>query len=135
MALVGLYLISTSAADVSDVSSTVHNVDTAISFSQGDAMIFLGALSWSIYIFRTSQIARSYSELDLQFTKNFLLALMYGGWFVNTAISTLASAGESFFSADGTEALSSLWAGWTSPFAWLLLVYSAIGPGLSLIHI
>eukprot|EP00804_Cyclotella_cryptica_P007397 CCRYP_002610-RA/>CCRYP_002610-RA protein AED:0.06 eAED:0.06 QI:255/1/1/1/0.33/0/4/2362/507 len=129
LALIGLYLISTSATDVADISSTVDDLDTTISFSQGDAMILLGALSWSIYIFRTSQIARSYSELDLQFTKNSLLALMYGGWFVNTAISTLASAGESFFSSGGAEALSSLWAGWKSPFAWLLLIYSAVGPG------
>lgn len=92
-------------------------------------MILLGALSWSTYIFRTSKIANSYPELDLQFQKNSLLALMYGVWFANNVISTLASAGTSIFSAGWTEALASLWSGWNSPFVWLLLIYSAIGPG------
>ena len=89
-------------------------------------MILLGALSWSTYIFRTSKIANSYPELDLQFTKNALLALMYGGWFAKTVVSTLSTAGES---VGWTEALSTLWAGWNYPFVWLLLIYSAIGPG------
>ena len=119
LALAGLFLISTSAADGSDILSTVDNTAMSVSFSQGDLMILLGALSWSTYIFRTSKIANSYPELDLQFTKNGLLALMYGVWFASNAVSTLASG----------AALSSLWTGWNSPIVWLLLIYSAIGPG------
>ena len=124
VALFGLFLISTSANTVDG------SIDSAAStFNQGDAMILLGALSWSAYIFRTSKLAKAYSELDLQFTKTWLLALMYGGWFISTAVSTLASAGTSFLSSGWLEALTSLWPGWNSPFVWLLLAYSAIGPG------
>mmetsp|Transcript_30274 Transcript_30274/g.52421 ORF Transcript_30274/g.52421 Transcript_30274/m.52421 type:complete len:155 (+) Transcript_30274:2-466(+) len=92
-------------------------------------MILLGALAWSAYIFRTSKLAKSYSEVNLQFTKTALLALMYGAWFLTTAASTLASAGTSFLSTGWVEALTPLWSGWNSPVVWLLLAYSAVGPG------
>ena len=124
LALLGLFMISTSTpAGVGDVDSALTT------FNQGDAMILLGALSWSAYIFRTSKLANSYSELNLQFTKTALLAVMYGGWFVSTAVSTLASAGTSFLSTGWVEALTPLWSGWNSPVVWLLLAYSAVGPG------
>jgi drug/metabolite transporter (DMT)-like permease len=128
LALVGLFLISTSSVDSSAVidasisgeSSGMSNVlPESFSFNQGDAMILLGALSWSFYIFRTSQIAKKYSELDLQFTKTALLAGMYGAWFLSTAAATLQSGGT----------LLSLWSGWQSFPVWILLVYSAAGPG------
>ena len=92
-------------------------------------MILLGALSWSAYIFRTSKLANSYSELNLQFAKTALLALMYGGWFLTVAASTLASASTPFPSPGWAEALAPLWSGWKSPVVWALLAYSAVGPG------
>ncbi|KAL7458151.1 hypothetical protein ACHAWC_009704 [Mediolabrus comicus] len=128
LALVGLFLISTSSVDSSAVidasisgesSGTSNVLPESFSFNQGDAMILLGALSWSFYIFRTSQIAKKYSELDLQFTKTALLAGMYGAWFLSTAAATLQSGGT----------LLSLWSGWQSLPVWILLVYSAAGPG------
>jgi drug/metabolite transporter (DMT)-like permease len=128
LALVGLFLISTSSVDsaavidasISGESSGMSTVlPESFSFNQGDAMILLGALSWSFYIFRTSQIAKKYSELDLQFTKTALLAGMYGAWFLSTAAATLQSGGT----------LLSLWSGWQSLPVWILLVYSAAGPG------
>jgi len=124
LALVGLFLISTSSS-ASDVSVG----DAVSSFNQGDAMILLGALSWSTYIFRTSKMASNYSELDLQYTKTVLLAVMYGGWFVTNVVSTLSSAGTSFLSAGWLEALTPLWSGWMNPIVWILLTYSAVGPG------
>lgn len=131
VALFGLFLISTSATTTPDVmdASSIDAVAAASTFNQGDAMILLGALSWSVYIFRTSKLAKSYSELNLQFTKTALLALMYGGWFISTAASTLSSAGTSFLSAGWLEALTPLWSGWNSSLVWLLLAYSAVGPG------
>ena len=116
LALVGLFLISTSSS-ASDVSVG----DAVSSFNQGDAMILLGALSWSTYIFRTSKMASNYSELDLQYTKTVLLAVMYGGWFVTNVVSTLSSAGTSFLSAGWLEALTTLWSGWMNPIVWILL--------------
>ena len=107
LALVGLFLISTSSVDSASA--------TASSFNQGDAMILLGAMSWSAYIFRTSQIADKHSELDLQFTKTTFLAGMYGIWFLSTA-----------WKSDG---LLQLWPGFQSIPVWVLLAYSAIGPG------
>lgn len=124
LALVGLFLISTSSVDNSAVDTVVESdmsniAATASSFNQGDAMILLGALSWSAYIFRTSQIAKKYSELDLQFTKTAVLAGMYGLWFLSTAASTLNSGGT----------LLQLWPGFQSIPVWILLAYSAVGPG------
>ena len=116
MALVGLFLISTSSS-VDD--SSVIDIATTSSFNQGDAMILLGALSWSTYIFRTSQIAKKYSELDLQFTKTAFLAGMYGVWFLSEAVSTLHSGGT----------LLQLWEGFQSIKVWFLLAWSAAGPG------
>jgi len=126
LALFGLFLISTSATTSADIAADAAAAST---FNQGDVMILLGALSWSTYIFRTSRLAKSYSELNLQFTKTALLAVMYGGWFLSTVWSTLASAGTSFLSPGWTEALVPLWSGWNSPIVWLLLAYSAVGPG------
>ncbi|KAK1736364.1 drug/metabolite transporter (DMT) family transporter [Skeletonema marinoi] len=118
LALVGLFLISTSSSDTSSVTDT-DILATASSFNQGDAMILLGALSWSAYIFRTSQIANKYSELDLQFTKTAFLAGMYGIWFLFEALSTLKSGGT----------LLQLWSGFQSIPVWIILAYSAVGPG------
>mmetsp|Transcript_19273 Transcript_19273/g.37511 ORF Transcript_19273/g.37511 Transcript_19273/m.37511 type:complete len:597 (-) Transcript_19273:201-1991(-) len=116
---------------------TASEVATTSSLNQGDFMILAGALSWSTYIFRTSSVAKSYSELDLQFSKNVLLAVMYFGWFLTTAVTSLlaaaASASTSLPSllASGTwmEALAPLWSGWASLPVWVLLAYSAVGPG------
>ena len=118
LALVGLFLISTSSVD----SSSVTDADTVAagsSFNQGDALILLGALSWSTYILRTSQIAEKYSEVSLQFTKTAFLAGMYGLWFLSEALTTLKSGGT----------LLQLWSGFQSIQVWLLLAYSAVGPG------
>ncbi len=51
----GLFLIST--------STSTGDPSAAALFNQGDALILLGALSWSMYIFRTSRIANAYPEL------------------------------------------------------------------------
>lgn len=113
LALLGLFLISTSGGDDDGAAGGA----TAPTLGRGDVMILLGALSWSIYIFRTSRLAASHPALDLQFAKTALLAVLYGGW--------------ALVAADGRPgALASLWPGWRrSPEAWLLLAYSAVGPG------
>ena len=116
LALVGLFLISTSSVDSSSVTDTMA---AGSSFNQGDALILLGALSWSTYIFRTSQIAEKYSEVSLQFTKTAFLAGMYGLWFLTEALETIKSGGT----------LLQLWSGFQSIPVWILLAYSAVGPG------
>lgn len=151
LALAGLLLIATSstaAATSAATTTTTTTATTAITytfgdgiigiistlFNRGDAMILLGALSWSVYIFRTAKLARSHPALNLQFTKNLLLTLMYGGWFLVDVASSLVSADALFLTSGGEwrkDSPVSLWPGWkTSPMVWLLLAYSAIGPGV-----
>ena len=134
LALFGLFLISTSGG-TSAAAAAGAGAAAALSFNRGDAMILLGALSWSAYIFRTSRLAGSYRELDLQFAKTALLAVMYGAWFALDAYSALGAAGAGGAAASASSggwagALTSLWPGWNaSPLVWSLLAYSAIGPG------
>jgi drug/metabolite transporter (DMT)-like permease len=115
LALFGLYLIGST-------SDTTMMVTSSTFLNRGDVMILLGALSWSMYIFRTSKLAKNYPELELQFAKTALLAMMYGSWFAFDAVSTLSTAA----ATDGwsMKALTPLWAGWNS-----MLIYSAVGPG------
>lgn len=131
LALIGLSLIATSAAATTATSATATKIAMFNLFNKGDTMILAGALSWSMYIFRTSKLAQQHPALNLQFTKAIFLALMYGGWLLSDATSTLAATDTSFLT-DGWwrgEVLASLWPGWKSPTVWMLLVYSAIGPG------
>jgi drug/metabolite transporter (DMT)-like permease len=138
IALLGLFLISTSGGTpaAAAAAAAAGAGAAATSFNRGDAMILLGALSWSAYILRTSRLAGSYGELDLQFAKTALLAVMYGAWFALDARSALlplgaaGAGGTAAASSGGWEALTSLWPGWdASPMVWSLLVYSAVGPG------
>ena len=145
IALFGLFLISTSGG--TSAAAGAGAGAAAMSLNRGDAMILLGALSWSAYIFRTSRLAGSYKELDLQFAKTALLAVMYGAWFAldarsallgaagaggTAAASSSSSSGGWWWAAEaaGSALTTSLWPGWNaSPLVWSLLAYSAIGPG------
>jgi drug/metabolite transporter (DMT)-like permease len=121
LALFGLYLIGST-------TDTTMMVTSSTFLNRGDVMILLGALSWSMYIFRTSKLAKNYPELELQFAKTALLAMMYGSWFAFDAVSTLSTAA----ATDGwsMKALTPLWAGWnSSAYVWMMLIYSAVGPG------
>ena len=81
-------------------------------FSQGDVLVLAGAVCWSLYIVRLSQM-RLADALSLQGAKTAILAFMYAGWLAWENITTGIS--------------------WTWPqyswITWILLVYSAIGPG------
>lgn len=86
-------------------------------FNQGDLLVLGGALSWSLYLFRLSKIGSKFDDIQLQFVKTTLLAVLYSSWLV---ISMVASP-------ENTT---------TSPFGWLIsgaalmtLIYSAFGPG------
>lgn len=98
IALVGLFILS-------DNNGFGH-------FGVGDVLCLLGALCWSMYIFRLST-CQAYDEISLQAVKNVLLASLYTVWFVIASIQSDVS----------------LWLGYRNPTAWLLLFYSALGPG------
>ena len=79
----------------------------------GDILVLVGAFCWSCYIFRLSAVGESYPEIPLQAYKTTVLATFYTIWFIIAQVM----------------AEESLWPGWTNPTAWLLLFYSALGPG------
>ena len=82
--------------------------------SLGDVIVLLGALCWSLYIFRLSCVGDRYDEIQLQAIKTYLLAWLYTGWFLIAAYYSEAS----------------LWSGWNkSLIAWIYIFYSALGPG------
>jgi drug/metabolite transporter (DMT)-like permease len=86
----------------------------ALAFSSGDLMVLGGALSWSLYLFRLSQIGSNFDEIHLQSVKTFVLAILYSVW---------------FFLSGGMSSSSVM--GWTTHLvAWGALWYSALGPGM-----
>jgi drug/metabolite transporter (DMT)-like permease len=105
IALVGLTLLS--GAGGGDGGGLL-----ALAFSSGDGMVLGGALSWSLYLFRLSQIGSKFDEINLQSVKTFALAILYSVWFfVSGGMSTTM--------------------GWTTHLvAWGALCYSALGPGM-----
>lgn len=78
-------------------------------FGGGDILCLMGALSWSMYIFRLSS-CQAYDEVQLQALKTVLLAMLYTVWFVAAAIQSDVP----------------LWLGYTNLAAWALLFYSAL---------
>jgi len=82
-------------------------------FGVGDLLTLTGALCWSLYIFRLSSCGASYDEVYMQAAKTFFLACLYTAWFVVASV----------------ESDVPLWAGADDPVAWLLIFYSALGPG------
>lgn len=79
-----------------------------------------GAVSYSLYIFRLSELGAKGLSTDLtQAVKTFVLAGLYLIWTGVDAAAVLAKGGS----------LLSMWPNWTSTLAWGILAYSAIVPG------
>ena len=103
----------------------------------GDILILIGTLCWSLYMFRLSQVGNRYEGIKLQGLKTILLSTMYSVWYGATllvgsaATRTAAAAATAATAAAGAAAntgfLSTLMA--ISPMIWILLFYSALGPG------
>ena len=92
----------------------------AMAFSTGDLLVLGGALSWSMYLFRIATVGKRYPEIPLQALKTTLLAALYSVWFLSSAITLLVK---------GSSSIATLWPGWTNVGVWMLLLYSAVGPG------
>eukprot|EP00977_Amphora_coffeiformis_P026105 scaffold24048_cov194-Amphora_coffeaeformis.AAC.16 len=136
-ALVGLTLltVTTRATKTKDDGATAVNDDDdyimttttvpgsslnhAVSFGVADVLCLAGAMSWSMYLFRLSAVGANYSEVNLQALKTLFLAILYSVW-----------CGVAWFRSQQDEAESSPWPGWNNGIlAWVLLLYSAAGPG------
>jgi drug/metabolite transporter (DMT)-like permease len=93
--------------------SVSHGGQVGAGFGFGDILCLMGALCWSMYIFRLSAVGEKFDEVQMQAVKTVNLAILYSTWFL--------------FAAWRSDV--SLWPGWDNAVAWLLLFYSALGPG------
>ena len=120
-ALAGLVMLSSSKSD--DVNDDNNAANTQqqqqqqhglFHFGLGDVLCLTGALSWSLYIFRLSH-CKHYNEIHMQAAKTFVLAILYSGWYLAAKILVSPHV--------------PLWPGHNHWLAWLLIFYSALGPG------
>ena len=101
----------------------------ASSFGGGDVLILIGTLCWSLYMSRLSHVGNRYEGIKLQGLKTILLSTMYSIWYGGTLlVGSAASAATTAAAATAkTGFLSALLA--ISPMIWILLFYTALGPG------
>ena len=140
LALSGLSLVS--GLSVSVWNSLVGNklataAAAASSFGSGDILILMGTLCWSLYMFRLSLIGNRYEGIKLQGLKTIILSALYSGWYggtllfgnavKSTATTAAAAAATTATTAASTGILSAISA--ISPMIWILLFYTALGPG------
>ena len=92
-------------------------------------MILAGAVCWSLYMIRMAKFAPVFDVVHLQWTKNVQLAFLYTAWFGASHWRDLAHY---YFEQDSTESddFAHLDGGWQGQWlAWVVLAYSALGPG------
>jgi hypothetical protein len=85
----------------------------------GDGFVLAAAAFYSIATVRLGLHARRLPSVQLAAYKSVALAAISAVWLLGS-VSTLSFEGRS---------LETLWPGYSSLAAWLLLTYSAIGPG------
>ena len=142
VALVGLTVLS--SAGVAEVLRTAAAATTTtggflssvVQFATGDWLVLGGALSWSLYLFRLSKIAPKFNEVNLQFAKTGLLAVLYCIWWIVATVFFDQSGAVVAASTNSSSAIGLLISFLKSSFGWLLngfafitLLYSAVGPG------
>ena len=112
VAVVGVFLLSGVGGAATAASASA--------IAAGDLFVVGGALSWSLYLFRLSKLSTlGLDEFRLQAWKTFLLAILYSVWMIGSFVTSGSSIGF----------LPTCFPGWQNVTAWLLLTYSAIGPG------
>ncbi|CAL8460827.1 g358 [Coccomyxa elongata] len=85
----------------------------------GDACILAAAFFYSLATVRLSRLAANVSSLELAASKSLALATISLGWIGISAANQVVSH----------ESLVALWEGYADPAAWLVLLWSALGPG------
>ncbi|BDA41739.1 hypothetical protein COCOBI_02-5320 [Coccomyxa sp. Obi] len=85
----------------------------------GDACILAAAFFYSLATVRLSRLAANVSALELAASKSLALAIISLGWIGISAANQVVSH----------ESLVTLWEGYADPAAWLVLLWSALGPG------
>jgi len=117
LALAGLILLSYNNGN-SDDNNDDSDADAGLALNAGDILCLLGALSWSTYLFRLSAVGNVYPEVELQASKTLVLAMLYTTW----CAAAYGVTGQA------------QWLGWHTGHGavvtWMLLLYSAAGPGM-----
>lgn len=122
LALAGMVLMGSDGppADLQGVVPPSSSVLTIVArgFSFGDLLCVGSAVTWSAYIFRLSALSRrNLPSVQLQAAKTALLCVLYLAWTLFDWIFVRRCP------------LLELWPGCTSPLAWGILIFSAVGPG------
>lgn len=108
--MIGVVLLSTTCPDAGDATASPFHLHI------GDVCVLASAICFACYLIRVSDLASHYDEVFLQGTKNAIMALLYSLWFVESVL------------ANSEDSLLPQWAksSWT---AWLVIAYTAFGPG------
>jgi len=116
LALVGVVTIAQAESGAAAAGAAAAATTSIGGLNLGDVLCLAGAASWSMYILRLARFASAgVPSMALQAYKTIILAGMYGMWVVYDAI------------VGGS--VTALWAGAASVTAWMIIAYSAIGPG------
>jgi drug/metabolite transporter (DMT)-like permease len=139
VALIGLTVLSSvGAGGIAAAAATTTTggfLSSVVQFAAGDWLVLGGAFSWSLYLFRLSKIAPLYNEVNLQFAKTGLLAVLYIIWwivatvFVDQSGAVVAASTNGSVSGSLIPFLKNSFGWLLSGFAFLTLLYSALGPG------
>lgn len=84
-------------------------------FTQGNCFVFFSSFFWSAYLIRVSRICHKFVEISLQSVKTMLLAIIYSVWW-GVMINNIN------YSHNKLSWMTSL-------SAWVMLLYSFVGPG------
>mmetsp|Transcript_4452 Transcript_4452/g.16250 ORF Transcript_4452/g.16250 Transcript_4452/m.16250 type:complete len:344 (+) Transcript_4452:816-1847(+) len=116
LALIGVVTLASaeSSAAAAAAAGTLGGINI------GDAFCLAGALSWSMYIFRlTCIMEKGGDSVRIQAWKTIILGGLYGLWALADAVKAVGAG----------QTVSSLWPGAGSLTAWIILLFSAVGPG------
>jgi len=115
--------IMPSSSDNTNTTALAAAASPSTGFGWGDTLVLMSTLSWSIYLIRMSAIGQyGYNETLVQVQKNVFLAALYTVWWM-----VQTRWGDSGDDDDHHHAHTGAWM--YNPVAWLLLCYSAAGPG------
>jgi drug/metabolite transporter (DMT)-like permease len=131
IALMGLILLckNQSSSSSTTTNSSAGGGGDGFTLGFGDILTLCGAISWSTYIYRLSAVGNRYDNVQLQAWKNVLLATLYSFWCLIQWI-WLQQQQQQQYPYDNHPGQQSQWVGWQhAGMAWVLLFYSALGPG------
>jgi drug/metabolite transporter (DMT)-like permease len=128
-ALAGLLTLSMGEASSGDVGTGVAT--QLLSLSSGDALVLLGAVCWSTFLFRANTVGIHYPTVPLHALADTFRACLYTMWLTSEVYFRFRRDDDHKTTATALwRTAQGLWPGWRqNPVAWAVLVFSAIGPG------